>query len=313
MFYRYSDINSLYCLNTRLPGNLSEIFTLRFRLREELRFLQAGQVLIAEKVKSGRRYSMKAWQHEMLMSFDGRTTFGAAAERIYLNRPGAFTAIGLLNFYNWLYTENLVICECDSIFEFAVADADSEKQGADEIHGERGLLGFASRLLGESRTRHGLAIAAALVFFLSVIRLVYVAAPVFEPPIDRLYAEVGQWFDEESPVATIAESRRAAADSAVEAIEFSALADETSSEASPVVPASPVPEPAFVKGVPLPPAEALSEAPSVSRIEVLRTEIEECRVRRDECYLQNDELGYRREVQRMMDLAREIGLIERER
>ena len=70
-------------MNTRLPGNLSEIFPLRFRLREELRFLQAGEVVIAEKVRSGERYTVEAWQHEMLMSFNGKTTFEAAAKRAY--------------------------------------------------------------------------------------------------------------------------------------------------------------------------------------------------------------------------------------
>lgn len=300
-------------MNTSLPGNLAEIFPLRFRLREELRFLQAGQVVIAEKVRSGQRYSVKAWQHEMLMSFNGKTTFEAAAKRAYMRRPGAFTANGLLNFYNWLYTENLVLCECDSIFELVIGDPDSEKEDFEEARGEIGLTEFAGRLLQDSRVRRGLAIAVALVFSLSVIRLVYVAAPVFEPPVNRLYAEMGKWFEEDTPVGTIAESQRAAADSSVEEVELSARAPER----SPVVPASPAPEkvvaPPVVKAeIPLAPATA-SEAPPVSRIETLRIQLEECRIRRDEFYLQNDEEGYRREVHRMTNLAREIGDIEKGR
>jgi hypothetical protein len=60
------------------------------------------------------------------------------------------------------------------------------------------------------------------------------------------------------------------------------------------------------------PAE-VSESILFSRIETLRTELEECRIRRDESYLQNDEEGYRGEVQRMTNLAREIGDIEKGR
>ena len=78
-------------MNTRLPGNLGEIFPLRFRLREELRFFQVGELVIAEKVKSGQRYSVKPWQHEMLMSFDGTTTFEIGAD---IRTNSAFTKSG---------------------------------------------------------------------------------------------------------------------------------------------------------------------------------------------------------------------------
>jgi hypothetical protein len=58
-------------------------------------------------------------------------------------------------------------------------------------------------------------------------------------------------------------------------------------------------------------AAEVPESVPFSRIETLRTELEECRIRRDESYLQNDEEGYRSEVQRMTNLAREIGDIEK--
>ncbi len=300
-------------MNTRLPGNLSEIFPLRFRLREELRFLQAGEVVIAEKVRSGERYTVKAWQHEMLMSFNGKTTFEAAAKRAYTRRSEAFTANGLLNFYNWLYTENLILCECDSIFELVIGEVEPDRGVSDGVRGENGLSEFAGRLLDDSRVRRGLAIAGAFVFSLSVIRLVYVAAPVFEPPVNRLYAELGQWVESQTSVGTIAESQRAAADSSVEVVELSARAPERSKAA----PESPAPARVVVtaaeKAEPLAGPAEVSESILFSRIETLRTELEECRIRRDESYLQNDEEGYRGEVQRMTNLAREIGDIEKGR
>jgi hypothetical protein len=228
-----------------------------------------------------------------------------------MRRSGAFTANGLLNFYNWLYTEDLVLCECDSIFELVIGDQETGREDSEEVRGEIGLSEFAGRLLEDSRVRRGLAIAVALVFSLSVIRLVYVAAPAFEPPVNRLYAEVGEWFEAEAPVGTIAESQRAAADSSVEAVELSARAIERTSE----IPEAPAPESVVVTASVKPPiAVAPAAEPAtvpVSRIDTLRIQLEECRIRRDEFYLQNNEEGYRREVHRMTNLAREIGDIEK--
>lgn len=45
-------------------------------------------------------------------------------------------------------------------------------------------------------------------------------------------------------------------------------------------------------------------------LEELRRQMSECRIRRDEFYIQNNEDGYRREVEKMTALAREIGEIE---
>ncbi|MBU6180465.1 MAG: hypothetical protein KGR69_12440, partial [Verrucomicrobia bacterium] len=58
---------------------------------------------------------------------------------------------------------------------------------------------------------------------------------------------------------------------------------------------------------------ASSLATDQQRIDMLRIQLEECRIRRDEFYLQDDEEGYRREVHRMTNLAREIGDIEKAR
>jgi hypothetical protein len=81
------------------------------------------------------------------------------------------------------------------------------------------------------------------------------------------------------------------------------------------VPANAVPEALVEVAPPAESPEAPSEpVPTVASkleiIETLRIQLEECRIRRDEFYLQNDEEGYRREVHRMTNLAKEIGDIE---
>ena len=48
----------------------------------------------------------------------------------------------------------------------------------------------------------------------------------------------------------------------------------------------------------------------LSQVNDLRRRLAQCRVRRDEFYIQNDEAGYRREVEQMNELVRQIGEIE---
>ena len=285
-------------MNTRLPGNLDEIFPLRFRLRDELRFFRAPGAMVVERVARQQRYSLKLWQYEMLARFDGSQTFEQVAKEVYSLQPGGFTAMGLLNFYNWLYDEDLVLCECASIFELVGEQSDSDGSSS------KSLTAFARELLNDSRVIRGVKITAAIVFSLSVFRLAHVTAPIFEAPADRLYAETERLLRHREEGISHGELERSAELSPIEKVELAAK----------VEPAAPAQAPA--KGIveTAPPAESPEPAPAVSpkieSIETLRTQLEECRIRRDEFYLQNNEDGYRREVHRMTNLAKEIGDIE---
>lgn len=287
-------------MNTRLPGNLDEIFPLRFRLRDELRFYRAPGAMVVDRIARQQRYSLKLWQFEMLARFDGRQTFEDVAKEVYSLQPGGFTAMGLLNFYNWLYDEDLVLCECDSIFELV---AEPHESDAEEPAAPR-LSAFAQMLLNDVGVLKAVKITAAIIFSLSVLRLVYVTAPVFEPPVDRLYAEAGRLFNNQDGGTSHGELERSAELSPVERVELASKAEPAASKAA---------EPEELVEVD-PPAESPEPAPAVApkleTIETLRVQLEECRIRRDEFYLQNDEEGYRREVHRMTNLAKEIGDIE---
>lgn len=308
-------------MNDRLPGNLHEIFPLRFRLREGLRFFRHGDSIVAENPARGKRYSLRPWQYEMILRFDGKTTYEESARYVYAARPGVFTATGLLNFYNWLYEENLVLCECESIFELVLEEPPADP-GEENKAARPRLSEFAERLLRDSRVQRAIAVSAVVVFFLSVLRIAWVAAPVFEPPVNRLYAEAAERFRERRETATLAESQRSAKSPTVEAVELSSRAVEPAEPAvveKPAVEEAGIPdaqpEPASRAEAPaLPPVpgpQVPAPAPTSERIETLRRELEACRIRRDEFYLQNDEEGYRREVHRMTNLAREIGDIEK--
>jgi len=161
--------------------------------------------------------------------------------------------------------------------------------------------------LNDSRVLRGVKITAAVIFSLSVLRLVYVAAPVFEPPVDRLYAEAEKILRSPEGGISHGELERAAELSGVEKVELAAKVEPAAPEAGAgenlieTAPPAESPEPA---------AAPASEGNKLEVIETLRVQLEECRIRRDEFYLQNDEDGYRREVHRMTNLAKEIGDIE---
>ncbi len=149
---------------------------------------------------------------------------------------------------------------------------------------------------------------------------------MFEPPVNRLIAETSTLFDGPDPAVSVAVSERSASDTSVEKVSLAARVDPGSAPAtSPPLPGSmnprppvhdpgePAAEPVTIQSTaPVAPAPPL-RFPDLQRIEMLRVQLEECRIRRDEFYLQNDEEGYRREVHRMTNLAREIGDIEKAR
>jgi hypothetical protein len=259
--------------------------------------------MVVERVASQQRYSLKLWQFEMLARFDGRETFEEVAKEVYGLQPSGFTAIGLLNFYHWLYDEDLVLCECESVFELV---SDPIESAEDETSGSR-LSTFARSLLNDSRVLRGVKVAAALVFSLSVFRLAYVTAPIFEPPVDRLYAEAGRLLKSADGGTSHGELERSAQLSPVERVELAARVEPADPKESAESATTGLVETA-------PPAESPEPAPAVRPrldvIERLRLPLEDCRIRRDEFYLQNDEEGYRREVHRMTNLAKEIGDIE---
>ena len=247
----------------------------------------------------------------MLHRFDGKRTFEDLARETYKRKPGEFTAMGLLNFYNWLYNENLVLCECESVFELAIDDPDSDEGDNQKA------LNLTARLLRNPGVRRSLKIAAVLVFALSVLRLAYVAAPIFEPPVKRFTSMAGEFVSGKGESVSVANSERSVQDTSIERVELAAkvVPEEAAKQTAekPVVTKPTAAIPAITEK----PAEAAvnqeaasAPAPAARSIDVLRTELEECRIRRDEFYLQDNEKGYRQEVQRMSNLVKEIGDIE---
>ena len=312
-------------MSTQLPGNLAEIFPLRLRLRKEFRFFQTADQVVAERIEDSQRFSVRRWQYEMFLRFDGKRTFEEAAREVFQKEGGGFTAVGLLNFYRWLYQEDLVLCECDSVFELVGDDSEAaapvESMGAVEADegGSPRKQGRVNALWnavddiipGKPAMKQVIKVAAMIVFGLSVLRLGFVAAPVFEPPVNRLYAEVEKFFYEDTRQPNETGSR-GIVDSPKKEVQLAGRVDS-----SQVASEEPAPENSNTEIPDVPPrgSPEIGEnsdtmAISLEKIEDLRRRMSECRIRRDEFYIQNNEEGYRQEVEKMSALAREIGEIE---
>src|SRR5690606_12378415 len=135
--------------------------------------------------------------------------------------------------------------------------------------------------------------------------------PVFEPPVKRLYAEAGAWFGQRGKTAPDGSSERAAEHSNVAVMTLASQVASLPAKPESASVEAPQPQPVQDAAASGGPVGSDAGKPSLlERIDGLRTQLEECRIRRDEFYLQNDEEGYRSEVHRMTDLAKEIGDLE---
>ncbi len=270
-------------------------------MTEALRFQGTDDQVVAEKVTDSQRFLLRPWQLEMLRRFDGMRTFEQASREVYGMFPAGFTAMGLLNFYRWLYEEDLVVCECQSIFEL-VDDEREAKPAVRQMFPEliERIASVSGIRLSEGQKR-ALKTSAAILFSLCVFRIAFVAAPIFEPPVNRALAAVEGSLMKGSTETKEARTNQEFRETSVQKLKLAveAVPDE------------------LVEVPHLPEFSVMPEQnPQVcidhllSQVNDLRRRLAQCRVRRDEFYIQNDEAGYRREVEQMNELVRQIGEIE---
>jgi len=230
-----------------LPGNLDALLPLRLVLSDELRFVREQGRVIAEHPARGCEYVIEKWQYELMISLSGKRTFGEILAEVTSHNSRPIPPEDWLLFYDWLYRQELirVLPQEDVVYELAVDNSGPRGRGA---------------LRWLQRT----ALVAAC---LAILRIAYVGSPALEPAVDRLYAEVENWFESPASRPEVLAERRMAAD------------------------------PSSVRELSLAGSGAAAEGSPVS---ALREELAACRLRRDEFYPQNNEEGYRREVARLI-------------
>lgn len=287
-------------MSTPLPGNLGEVLPLRFRVRSEIRFKAAGDDVVAERLSDQRKFSLSLWQLELLRRFDGNRTFEQASREVYRIFPREFTALDLLNFYRWLYHENLIVGAHESIFEL-IDDESKESLGVSKVE-SRGRKDITSGLTIEFKEWQfqALKISAAVIFCLCIFRIAYVAAPLFEPPVDLSFSEGDGFYSRSVSPNKEARREQELPQTNIEELELAVLAKKLE-EVRP-----PAPEPSVE-----PEKEPVLDRQEVMlKIADLRHQLAESQIRRDELYIQNDAVGYRREVTKMIELLHQIDEIE---
>lgn len=271
-------------------------------MREELQFAPTDEHVVAYRPSNGKRYSLKPWQYVMMCRFDGEKTFERLGREVYNEFSGLITAKGLLNFYSWLYDESLVLCNFESVFEL-VPDEDEQESRSQFSESMK-------RLIAHPKVPVVAMSAVAVMFCLAVVRIAYVAAPIFEPPVDRLYSEIeARLLDDSEAPPLERHAIVSVSEPVIESIEPGARVVDI-----PEPPALETKEPVITpveKAIAEPtPSQAANDTDALlARMDALRQKMASCRIRRDEFYLQNNEDGYRQEVEKMTELAKEIGEI----
>ncbi len=216
------------------------------------------------------------------MGMDGEQSFASLIQRLELRSTAKPDIASLRSFYTWLYAEELITTTVartptaqESVFEI-VMDDDEEAEFHEEEAVSQTVIAFP--WLALESWDPVLKIGCYVMTILGVIRIAWVVAPVFEPALQRAYIDIAEFFqdDDNEPTPMIAEASSVTAERTV-----------------------------FPSKV-----EYVSMAGEIDRMKSLREKLAACRIRRDEYYLQNDENGYRTEVEAITLLTRKIGELE---
>ncbi len=265
-----------------------DLLTMNLALRGGIEYRRvAGSVRLS--IPGEREpFFIRQWQHQLMSGMNGRKAFVDVVRDVDAQFRHHFRAEEIWKFLEWLIEHGLV------------------KEPAPELNpgGDNRATDSDRRAL-LSRLALPLQAAAVLLIGGFVMLFSYVATPY----VHALF--------QSGPV-PLSEPDIQNAEQILEGIRVPALA-----EPEPIILAGRAEPMRDLPKTPAKDADAVAESESaltvgreedpreelIGRLVSLRRELAECRIRRDECYLQNDEAGYRREVSRISELAREIGRI----
>lgn len=226
--------------------------------------------------------TLPLWQYRIMLGLDGEDQFIGVVKNVTDRHGRDFDAGDIWKLLYWLIEKDLL--------------DDSYRLPSTE--NERGAFpGFVSAAASRPSSSPWLQVPLQLLVVLTVAAGV-VCATLFTAPL-----LISHWQTRPETGDPIAELNRKAEE--IKATRMPQLAVPKEVNVAGAVPASPGltesrPENAA--------AQAQSPAPpAVMKLLDYRKEIESCQIRRDAHYLLNDEEGYQREVERIAELAREIG------
>jgi|GEM_PF-2702744 len=265
--------NNFRALNPELPESHTEILSLHLKLKASLGFGGDSEQLYAERSDTGSRFSITEWQMHLLMGMDGEKSLGDLLQEAGSKLESDFNFPSLKSFCARLYKDSLVA----PIAQIQTADESIFELvlDGDQIAPQKGLAPSWISLI--KNWDQILKYACYAVTILGVIRIAWVVAPVFDPVMERANLEITEIFREDKNNRTLVDKKLPIV-----------------SERVPVTAKT----------------ESFTVAGKIDKVKLLREQLAECRIRRDEYYLQNEEEGYRIELEKMTMLTRKIGELE---
>jgi len=215
------------------------------------------------------------------MGMDGETSLDCLVKEAGLSTDDPTIATSLSSFYSWLYEEELVSVipriplAQESLFEIVLEGTEDESDKLERAPSAE-APGKSFRWSAWEKDRI-FQLACCILILLGVTRLAWVIAPAFEPAFARARHDFVEIFLEND------RGKAEVSNSAAVRVERK-------------------PQPVRV--------DSIAVAGKATQIRLMREKLAACRICRDEYYLQNNEEGYRQEVEKMTALVRKIGELE---
>ena len=293
-----------------------EWLPMHLKLRRGLRFNSVCDQIEASLPGVLEATILQQWQYRIMLSLTGEQALIDVVREVKEKFPHHFEAADVWRFLDWLVDKELV---CPWVPEEEAAACIAETVYENEAIGQKKWSPWL---------RIPMQLFAVAVMSLSVATLTYFSTPVILA-VFQGEAEL----EHDGGFATVVEESRYPNASIPEEKEVAAIADEPEEKSLPPELEVEMVEPIEIEmpegtmetipkdeegqePVPAPEQEEKTELPEgnavktvADRLTELRQAVAACQIRRDECYLLNDEDGYRKEVEKISELVREIALI----
>ena len=291
-----------------------ELLPMHLKLRRGLQFDHLSDQVEASIPEILEPTKVTQWQYRLMLTLDGERTLMDVVKDVHSKFPDQFEAGDVWIFLDWMIAHNLIFLapqtssvklEEQVFIENAVLPDEIETGSNSDSHWARIPLQTTAII--------GVCLGVGFVTYLTTPTLVdFVRGEKPSPP-----AVVEDYIDvvenaREPEMATTSEMELAA-DAGGELIEPIATPDQGSHPEAAEVTDLPheqiEPEVAEASEEPAEEPETEEEPDVIEVLMSMRQELVACQIRRDEYYLLNDEKGYRKEVAKISELAKEIGAI----
>ncbi|MDF1756407.1 MAG: hypothetical protein P1U89_26705 [Verrucomicrobiales bacterium] len=256
-----------------------EFLTMNLKLVKGVQFSNPKGEILASLPDCLAPTLVTKWQYRMMLSLDGEQQFIEVVRDVKNEHSGEFEATDVWMFLDWLV-------ENDLVENAAIEAADSSEGRSPRLPHILEPKASTRPWMKVPLQAVGILLACGVSAFGAYKLTPLVIASFNEPVVEASSVEVAAAKVEPVKIEEASTAVRTPQIAEAKEVTFAARAKVEEM---------------------LPPVE---EAPSlVEKLVGMRQEMAACQIRRDEYYLLNDEAGYRKEVEKISELVKEIGQI----